>query len=122
MTSFTEALAVSVAATGNTILKEFPVAGYSRIFVEFTVATNALDAFIISARSHIDAAFTTLYSASADYTTPTGLLVGTSSDLTSVSAGSSGWFIMDVASLDTVRIQASASGGTAIVSIYVGGQ
>ena len=115
-------LDVSVAASGNTTLLDVPVYGLERLFVQFDVATNALDAFLIRARASADATTTTLYSSAGDFTSPSGLLVGASGDLTTLAAGSSGWFIMDVRGLWDVTIQASASGGAAVVDIYAGGQ
>jgi hypothetical protein len=113
---------VSVAASGNTTLLQIPVSGLERIFVQFDVTTNNLDAFLIRARASLDATTTTLYSVAADYTSPAGLMVGASGDLTTVAAAASGWFIMDVRGLYDVTIQASASGGAATVTIYAGGQ
>lgn len=115
-------LDVSVAVSGNTTLIQLPVNGLERICVQFTVATNNLDAFLIQARASQDATAATLYSAAADFTSPTGLLVGASGDLTTVAAAGSGWFIMDVRGLWDVTILASATGGAAVVDIYAGGQ
>lgn len=115
-------LAVSVPASGNTTLLQIPVRGLERIFVQFDVSSFNLDAFIIGARCSEDAATSTLYSSAGSYTSPTGLLIGASGDLTAVAAAGSGWFIMDVRGLFEVTIQASATGGTAAVSIYAGGQ
>lgn len=114
-------LDVSVAASGNTTLLQIPVYGLERIFVQFDVATNNLDAFLVRARCSADATTATLYSAAADFTAPAGLIVGASGDLTTVAAAASGWFIMDVRGLWDVTIQASATGGAAVVDIYAGG-
>ena len=115
-------LSVSVATSGNTELLNIPVYGLEQLFVQFDVTTNNLDAFIIKARASQDATAVTLYSTSGNYTSPVGLLIGVSSDLTAVAAAASGWFLMDVRGLWDVVIQASATGGAATVSIYAGGQ
>lgn len=113
--------AVAVVAGGNTTLLDIPCQGIDRIFVEVTPTTNGFDAFIIAGRCHPAAGYVTLYSAAGDYTTPRGLLVGASGDLTTLSAASTGWFVLDVKGIDSIRIQASGSGGTATTTIYAGG-
>lgn len=112
---------VSCPASGNTALLTVDTSRLDRIFVQFSVATQALDAFIIQGRCSADAAFETLYSTAAHYNTPTGLLVGTSGDLTAVAAGSTGWFILDTSSLYEVKILASGAVNNAAVTIYAGG-
>lgn len=113
-------LAVAVPASGNTTLLTIPVEGLERIFVQLDVTDNALDAFLIRSRCSKDATTTTLYSTSGAFTSPAGLLVGASGDLTAQAVGS-GWFIMDVRGLWDVTIQASGN-GAATVSIFAGGQ
>jgi hypothetical protein len=115
-------LAVTVPATGNTTLLSLRVDGLERIFVQFTVATQALDAFIIQARCSADATATTIASAAGDYTSPTGLMIKASGDLTGVAAAGSGWFVMDVRGLFEVNVLASAAVDSAAVSIYAGGR
>lgn len=118
----TSALSVSVPTAGNTEILRIPTVGMERLFVQFDVATNNLDAFRILAKAHPSATATLLYSLAADYTVPAGLLVGASGDLTTVAAAASGWFIMDVRGVYEVQLQASATGGAAAVSIYAGAQ
>jgi hypothetical protein len=113
-------LAVAVAASGNTTLLSIPVDGLERIFVQLDVTDNALDAFLIQARCSRDATATTLYSTAGAFTSPVGLLVGASGDLTTQAIGS-GWFILDVRGLCEVTILASGN-GAATVSIFAGGQ
>lgn len=112
---------VSVAASGNTDLLNMQVHGLAGLFVQFTVADNALDAFIIKGRAHQDATEITLYSAAADFTSPAGLIIDASGDLTTTAAAGTGWFVMDVIGLWDITIQASANGGAAVVDIYAGG-
>jgi len=114
--------AVSVAAAGNTTILQQRVDGLERLFVQFDVATNNLDAFLIKAKAHPDATAVTLYSTATDFTAPAGLLLGASGDLTAVAAAGSGWFVLDVRGLHEVTVQASASGGAAAVTVYAGGQ
>ncbi|MGE5524343.1 MAG: hypothetical protein ACM3SS_11555 [Rhodospirillaceae bacterium] len=114
---------VSVPQSGNTTVLEIDVTELEQIFVEVAVATKLLDAFIISGKAHRDGSYLTLYSAGADFTSPAGLLIDASGDITTQAAGSSGWFLMDVRGLVAVKLQ--ASGGDAVassVSVYASGQ
>ena len=95
------------------------VSGLDRIFVQITVATAALTGFAIKAKSNTDAAASTLYSTAGDFTTPVGLLVGASGDLTIQGVGV-GWFIMDVSGLESIILTAT-SGGTATLAVEAGG-
>jgi len=113
--------AVTVGGTGNTTLLEIDTAGLSRIGFYFSVATQNLDAFIIAAKFGEGGSYSTLYSAAGDFTSPSGLLVGTSGDLTTVAASSSGWFIMDVSGVQGIRVQASAAADSASVTPYATG-
>lgn len=111
----------TVAASGNTTIAELDTKSVDRIAVQISVITQALDAFIISARFDVDGAHQTLFSAAGDYTAPAGVLVGASGDLTAIAAGSSGWFIMDVRAIESVRLEASAALDSAVVTVYAGG-
>lgn len=107
----------TVAAAGSTDLAIYDVGGGARrMMVEISVATQALDGFIIYGRAHPSASYQTLYSISAQYNSPSGLLVGTSGDLTAIAAGASGWFIMDVEGIESVKIAASAALDSAAVT------
>ena len=113
--------AISVAATlvNTTLDVPINVSGLDRIFVQITVATAALTGFAIKAKSNTDAAASTLYSTAGDFTTPVGLLVGASGDLTIQGVGV-GWFIMDVSGLESIILTAT-SGGTATLAVEAGG-
>ncbi len=71
-------------------------------------AAIVFDAFEIQASSD-GTNFDTLYSASGDYTSPSGLLIGCSGDLTILAADAVGWFILDVKGIHSIRVQASAN-------------
>jgi hypothetical protein len=114
--------AVTVPAASNTALLTISCAGLERIAVQVGVITQALDAFLIQGRCSADAAFATLYSAGADYTSPAGLLIDASGDLTAIAAAGSGWFVMDVRGLYEVKLLASAAVDSAAVTVFVGGQ
>ena len=114
--------ALSVPATGNTTLLDLDVSDIERIYVQIQPTVQALDAFIVAIMPHSSGAFSTIASVAADYTSPSGLMVGASGDLTILAAAATGWFILDTKGLARVRIQASANvAGAATVSTYAGG-
>lgn len=112
---------ITVPASGNTELGVVTVGNDETIYCSINVTGQALDGFIISVRAHQDDSFQTLFSTSSHYTTPAGPMKATSSDLTSLSAGSNGFFLMDCRGFWQVKIEASAASNSATVSIYVHG-
>lgn len=111
-----ENAAVAVAVSGLTDLLYLPTAGLDEISIEVVVTANALDQFEVHGQVHPNGSYYALYSASGDFTTPVGLLIGTSGDLTAQAAGTTGWLIMNVAPLYAVLIKASAAAGIATVT------
>ena len=109
--------AVTVPAS-STLQATYAVGKSGRLMVKLTVVTAALTNFAISARATSAAAYDTLYNTTADFTTPRGVLVGCSGDLTVQGVGS-GWFIMDVRGMESVRLHAT-SGGTATLALNMG--
>lgn len=114
---------VTVAQSGNTTLLDVDVSRYDRIMVHVAVTGQNLDAFLIKGAGSLDGTLETLYSTAANFTAPTGLIVGASGDLTTLAAAATGWFIMDTTGLKRVQILAS-SGNVAgsTVSVYAGGR
>lgn len=119
--------AVAVAQAGNTTLLELDTRMIERLFVQFAVADQALDAFIVQVLAHGNGAYQSIASAAGDYTSPAGLLVavggGSANDLTITPAAGSGWFLLDVRGIARVKVLASSANvaGSA-VTIYAGGQ
>jgi hypothetical protein len=102
---------------GDQTLETIPVDTLERLAIQIKVERCHLAAFKIQVRFHASGDYITLYSAAADYTAPSGLLIGASGDLTTQAVGS-GWFIMDVRALESVRVLASsgsAAGSTVIL-------
>lgn len=100
---------------------EIPINEIKRLTVEIVNTVTAFDQFVILGRPNEDADYVTLYNASADFTSPVGVLVGTSGDLTSLGVAT-GWFIIDTNSLQSLKVQAArASGSNAVVTVQAGG-
>ncbi|CAB4202281.1 hypothetical protein UFOVP1367_5 [uncultured Caudovirales phage] len=108
--SVPEALTLLAALKTNT---------YDRLSAQFTVATHDLDQFVIKGQVHPSAPLETLYSSSGSFTTPTGLLMTASGDLTTQAAGATGSFVMDVGGYYQVNIYAaSVHAGGSLVNFY----
>ena len=120
---FAENLAVAVPAAGNTDLLEIIVARVSVLGVEVLPTVQALDAFIVQGKFHQSGAYVTLFSLATDFTTPAGIVLDASGDLTIQAAGSTGWLVLDVSALYAVKIQASANvAGQATVTARANGR
>ena len=88
--SFGSAVAVTEALT---TIAEFSASGEA-IGIQFDVATNNLDQFVIYGKFGSGGTYQSIYSAAADYLVPTGALIATSGDLTTVAAAATGTFII----------------------------
>lgn len=112
-----ESLDVSVAVAGTTTILEVPTAEIRELGIEFTVADNALDAFQVHGKMHPNGSFQVLYDAAGDYTSPAGLVIGASGDLTAQAAATTGWLFLDVSPLYAVKLVGSAAVGVAVVDV-----
>lgn len=120
----TQAVAgVAVPASGNTDIVEFDVTQISRLALELiNGGANALDAFIIQGKVNPAGNYVTLLSAASDYTSPAGIVVDASGDLTVLAGGATGWLILDVLAFAKIRVQASANvSGATTLSVNAGG-
>ena len=111
-------IAAVTVPNSSTLQATFVVGKSVRMMVKLTVATAALTNFAISARATVAATYDTLYNTTADFTTPKGVLVGCSGDLTLQGVGN-GWFLMDVRGMESVRLHAT-SAGTATLALNMG--
>lgn len=100
----------SIATAGTTVL-DGPILtlNMDKIYVEIDNedASNIFDGFQIDISTD-NSNWQTIYNVAADFTTPSGLLVGASGNLTALAASTTGWFILDCSGLSYIRIQASA--------------
>ena len=115
--------AIAIPAAGNTDIIELDVSQVARIALEIINAgANAFDTFIVQGKVRPDSNYLTLLSAAADYTSPAGIVVDASGDLTVLGAGATGWLILDVLGFTKIRLQASANvAGATSASIFAGG-
>ncbi len=109
---------VPVSSSLTTIAEISPLAPTQRIFFTDALTGANFNAFQIQGKANVNDAWSVLYS--TNYTTPTGILIGTSGDLAALAASSEGWFILDARGLAGIRIQAS-SAGAAVSNVYISG-
>lgn len=102
-----ENAAITVAQTGNTQLLDVDTSRIEMLAVEAVVTGQALDAFVVTGKVHPNSTAVTLASAAGDYTTPAGVVVLASGDLTSQAVGT-GWVLLDVRPFSSVQVLASS--------------
>lgn len=100
----------------NETIAEIDVSGFPVLWIRFTVAVASLTAFSVAFRLTGTDPYFTIASASGDFTTPEGPILGASGDLTGAAAGSH-WLKLDVAGIQTVRLQGAGSSST-VVGVY----
>lgn len=119
---YAKSVCTAIPAAGNTDILEIMTLGLKNIGVYFTVATNNLDGFIVSAKFHPDDDFHSLYTAIDATPTESPLVIAASGTLASTAAGSDGWFIMDVRGIYAIKITVSGTvADTTDVNIYASG-
>lgn len=83
------------------------------LFVTFVVGTANLSAFRISGRSNTNGGWAILASAAGDYTSPSGVVIDASGDLTVAAFGSTvHWVMIRCSGMESVRIEAAGTSST----------
>ena len=104
--SLSRSTITDIQAATTVDVYEINVAGLAQLFVQATVDTQALDAFTVSGKAAGATTYVSLYTAITS--TPGGLIIAASGTLASLSAAS-GWFVMNVQGMDSVKISGSAA-------------
>ena len=115
-----EGVTVEVLAA-LTELGVYNVSDMEQISFHVLNADVTYDQFVISGRFINEGTWEVLFNTAADFTTPAGLLIGTSGDLTTIANTATGWFIMDTASLFEIKVEAASSGGASTSTVNAGG-
>jgi len=103
--------------SGSQDVFSLDVAGLVRIAIHITVATNALAAFAIKGLvSEADTTYVTLKSTAGQFTSPSGILIDTSGDLTAQAVGE-GWFVLNVAGFAKIKIFANSAGASSTIAL-----
>ena len=110
---------VAVSLGSNDSILELIVSEAARLAVEIkNEGANALDAFRVLGKVHKDGAFILMFSAAGDFTSPAGLVVDASGDLTTLAAGATGFLVLDVLALYAIKLEASAAVGATQVDVF----
>lgn len=115
-----EILFSETITTDLTLVGVFDTQCLSVLFCEVAVATQDVDQFEISGRSNKSGSWHVLFNSAGDFISPLGILVGTSGDLTTISAGNNGFFILNIDGLFEIRIRAAAATTGAVVTLRGG--
>lgn len=92
---------------------ELITAGREILNISFVVGTANLSAFQVAFRYHESGDWVTIASATADYTTPEGPILGASGDLTGAAFGATVHFLsLDVRGTQSVRFKAAGTSST----------
>jgi len=119
---YADNLSVSVAQAGlTTLTTNEDMADTIRMLFEVTTGGQAFDAFEIQVKAHPNGSWITIYNAAADFTSPAGLIIGASGDLTTLAASTTGWFLMETRGLYGIRVQASCDNAAgSSCNVYMG--
>ena len=112
---------VAVPQAGNTAILTIRCDDTKEVGFGITVAGFALDTFLVQGQFHKDSAFVTLYSTALSFTSPAGLVVAASGDLTTQAVGT-GWLILDTKPLYAVKLLCSSvnAAGSTVTATAIG--
>jgi hypothetical protein len=102
-------LPYSGTVNGLTNLIDIDVRDMRRIMIQVKPGANPLTGFEVHAQSATDADFVPFLAVASDYTSPQGILIGASGDLTTLAANTAGWLLMDVSGIATLRLKANGT-------------
>lgn len=105
-------------ATNATILEVVGLDFATQFCCAVTPGTNAFDVCIISVKFHPDGPYVVIANQATDFTSPTGLMVKASGSLVTLAAASTGWFILNISGVCSVKVEASAGTGAGTADVY----
>jgi len=117
-------VAKSVPASGNTTIFQVGASEGEKLrhlLVEITNSVVNLDVFQVDYRADANGAWVNIYAAAGTYTSPAGDMFMCTADPTGLAAGSSVMLKFKDLTVYDLRIQASATGGTAVTTAYARG-
>jgi len=104
-----------------TTVGEYPVGDMDGVGFHISNAGVLIDQFVIQAQFYDAGPWETMFSAAGDYTSPLGILIGTSGDLTGIADAATGWFIIYPKGIYKLRLRAASSGADTSITINGGG-
>jgi hypothetical protein len=117
----TSNIGVALAAGTDVPLLTMSTFGVDRIFFEVvSQAAIALTGFKVKAKPTAGAPVVTLFSTTQAFTSPQGIMVASSGDLTLLAGNAVGYCILDTKGIAEIELFAS-SAGNAILDCYMGG-
>lgn len=109
----------TATATTLTTLATIYVRGRDRVWITMTVTSADLTAFTVEYQVDPNGAWAAVASAAADYTTPTGPVLGASGSLVTAAAGSTVHFlVLNVFGAHAIRLKASSGTSSSVAGHY----
>jgi hypothetical protein len=108
----------SNSITSEQVVAQIEVNHVEVLSLEITATGDPLSSFVVNARLHPAGSFIEMYSSTVDYSAPSGLIIGSSCSLPSLSG--TGWLILDTRGLDVIQIEAGSSGTTTLSILAIG--
>ena len=104
----------SATVTASAQVAEINTREFTTLFVSFIVGVADLSAFTVEYKVDPNSTqYASIASVAADYTSPEGVVLGASSDLTIAAAGATVQFLMlDVRGVQAVRLKAAGTAST----------
>ena len=90
-------------------IAEFQVDGREQTFVTFTAATAALTAFEVHVKPNEASAYVLWFSIASDYTSPVGMLLGASGNLTTAGTTGTHWLILNTKGVFKVKLRGAGT-------------
>jgi hypothetical protein len=89
------------------------LANEEHLFLTFVVGAANLSSFEVAYRAHASGGWAVIATAAGDYTSPAGMVVDASGDLTVAASGATvHWLRLNVGGIDAVRIRAAGTSST----------
>lgn len=104
-----------------TILDTIVVTDYDALAVHIDNADVTFDQFEIAGNVVRDGTFEILFNAAVDFTSPAGIMIGASGDLTALANGAQGWFLLYPKGFYSIRVRAASSGADTTTTTNSGG-
>lgn len=112
---------IKTVTAALTLIDTIVVTNYDALTVHLDNNGVTLDQFEIAGNVVKDGTFEILFNAAVDFTSPAGILIGASGDLTILADGAQGWFLLYPKGFYSIRIRAASSGADTVITQNSGG-
>ena len=115
-------VAVTLSDETLTVIDTIMTGDRDSLSIQLANAGNVLDQFEVAGQVVVNGTFEVLFNAAADFTSPAGILIGASGDLTILADAATGWLLLYPKGFYGLRIRAArAAGANTILTMNSGG-